>query len=132
MTQQPNLFGDTVYDALEQLVAALGGNKVVGYHLWPEEGPERAGQHLRDALNPKHRSNLAPDKLMVLLTLAHEKGIHCGMEFINSTVGYEPPKPINRVNETIETQKLFNRKVDELAALIAVLRANGVELKAVK
>lgn len=44
MTEQPNLFGDTIYDALEQLVAALGGMKRVGYSLWPEEGPEKAGQ----------------------------------------------------------------------------------------
>lgn len=129
---QPNLFGDTIYDALEQLVAALGGMKRVGYELWPEEGPERAGQRLRDALNPNHRTNLPPDRLMQLLKMGHGAGIHATFDFICDELDYEKTNPVNREQRVAELQKDFIRTVERLDEVAALLKANGVKLEAVQ
>lgn len=128
---QPNLFGDTIWDSLEQLIAALGGMKRVGFSLRPDLSPDKAGQWLRDALNPEHRTGMTPDKLLELLRMAHAKGIHVGMDHICDDLGYERTKPINKVNRVAELQKEFNRSVARLDEIAELLKANGVHLRGV-
>lgn len=129
--EQPNLFGDTIHDALEALVAALGGMKRVGFELWPDDGPERAGQHLRDALNPKHRTNLPPEKLMALLRMGHKAGIHSAFDFICDDLEYKRTDPVNREQQVAELQKEFLGAVANLERLTGALKAKGVKLEAV-
>lgn len=128
---QPSLFGDTIWDSLEQIVAALGGMKRVGFSLRPDLSPDKAGQWLRDALNPEHRTGLMPDKFLELLRMAHAKGIHAGMDFICDDLGYERTRPINKVNQVAELQKEFNRSVARLDEIAEMLKANGVPLRGV-
>lgn len=128
MEVQPNLFGDTIYDALEQMVASLGGNKRVGYELWPEEGPEKAGQRLRDCLNPKHRLVLKPEDIIQLLQMGQAKGYHEAMAHICDECDYEQPEPINREQQVAELQKDFINRATELQETINSLQAKGVKL----
>jgi hypothetical protein len=129
--EQPNLFGDTVFDALESLVAALGGMKRVGYALWPDDGPEKAGQHLRDALNPKHRTNLPPEKFMELLRMGHKAGIHSAFDFVCDELEYQRTDPVNREQQVAELQKDFINQAAQLQDTIRLLNAKGVQLEVV-
>lgn len=131
MIEQANLFGDTIYDALEGLVAALGGNKRAGYELWPDDGPEKAGQRLRDSMNPKRRENLKPHELIHLLQMGQAKGIHTALWHICDECDYEQPAPVNREQQVAELQKEFISTVSQLDELAKALKAKGVKLEAV-
>lgn len=74
MTQEP-LFKDLSADRLAAIgadVDAAGGEKTVGYKLWPKLTPESAGRKLSNALNPKQRHALSDDEIWLIKQLARK------------------------------------------------------------
>lgn len=128
---QATLFEDNVYDALEQLVAALGGPKRVGYRLWPDKGVEASAKDLRNSLSPHHRAKLDLFDLIKLLQWGQAEGVHVAMHRICNDAGYESPKPVDREQHVNELQKQFISATKQLDAISKELKANGVRLEAV-
>ena len=128
---QATLFEDHVYDALEQLVGALGGPKQVAHRLWPEKGIEAGAKDLRNCLSPHHRAKLDLFDLIQLLSWGQEQGHHMAMHRICKDAGYETPKPIDREQHVNELQKQFINATKQLDAISKELKANGVRLEAV-
>ena len=124
---QPNLFEDHIYDALEQLVMALGGPKRVGHELWPEKGVDAAAKDLRNALNPDHRARLDLFDLMKLLQAGQRAGDHVAMERLCKDAGYDSPRPVDPEDARAEREKKFIKAVEDLKAL-----APSVDLRAVR
>lgn len=126
---QPELFHESVSEALRATVAAIGGAKVVASALWPEKSLDDANRRLLDCLNPDRAARLDPEELILLLKLARAKGVHLAMTWISNEVGYADPQPVEPVDEYAELQRQFNSKVDQLEALAK--RMGRVSMKAV-
>lgn len=129
MTNQSELFGDDIGDVLEQAIHAMGGYKRVGFELWPDKGPLKAGQDLRDMCNPRHRLKLDLVDLFRLGDMARRQADHSIMAHVAKAMGYEVPKPTNPESEIPELQRQFNRNVEQLAQITQQLSAFGVEVK---
>ncbi len=112
MNQQSLFYSDT-YAALREVVEAVGKKKVAG-DLWPELSPDKAQQRLIDALNPNHRTQLDPMRLMQLLRMGQERGIHTAFDFICDHLDYKRTEPVNPEQQIAELQKDFLRAVEVL------------------
>lgn len=115
MSDQQALIYD-LYDALGELVRALGGPKKVGQLLRPEMPMEQAAQWVRDCLNPNRREKFDPAQVLLLLRNGRELGCHTAMWFITDDCGYSKPTPQD--------------PADEQAKLVRTIQEASVVLKA--
>lgn len=129
MSEQAELFYESLTDAMRGTVDALGGPKVVGPMLWPEKTIDEARRHLLDCLNPDRQHRLDPDHFRMLLQLARAKGVHLLATWLMEDVGYAAPQPTDPEDQIAELQRTFNRKVDELSNLVGQI--NRTRMKAV-
>lgn len=130
MSEQGELFYESLPDALRATVDALGGPKVVGVILWPEKPVDEARRLLLDCLNPDRPHRLDPETLLLLLRIAREKGIHLAVSWILSSLGYAPPQPIEPEDQQAELIRQFNRSAAEVVAMgerIARLNITAIE-----
>lgn len=112
MTEQAELFHETLNDALSATVAALGGRKAVGVLLFPGKPADEAGRYLADCLNPDRQHSLHPEALIHLLRLSRERGIHLGMHWLCDEIGYSRPSPIEPEDQVNELQRQFIAAVE--------------------
>lgn len=110
---------ESLNSALVEVVKALGGSKQVGPLLWPERAPDEAQRKLLDCLNDDRPAHLKPDQVMLLLRMAHAKGVHAGFEYMAASLGYAPPVPIEPRDEVAELQRQFVAATQTMAALAA-------------
>ena len=129
--EQPELFEDHIYDALDALVANMGGFKRVAHRLWPEKGIEAGAKDLRNCLSPRHRAKLDMFELVTLLSWGQESGCHLAMAQLCKDTGYEVPRPIDREQVVNELQKQFLQAVGTLKGITQELERHGVRLSAV-
>lgn len=106
-------------DALTGVVHALGGHKKVGVLLRPELAaePQRAGQWLRDCLNPEKRERLDPEQVFMLMRLARADGYHAAKHWMDSELGYEQGRPLKPADEAATLQQRGADLVRELRAI---------------
>lgn len=114
-------FYESPNDALTDAVKVLGGFKPVGARLWPEEPPERAGNKLRDALNPERREKLSIEQALLILRWCRDAGHHDAMAFLSFHLGYEPPRPQDDDDATAMLQREFVGAVQRLEEIQAQL-----------
>lgn len=93
---------DSPNKALEAVVKALGGSKVVAPRLWPEKGVLEAQRLLCDCLSDDRPAKLDFAQVLFILRLARERGIHAGMHYIADSLGYSQPQPIDPRDELAE------------------------------
>jgi hypothetical protein len=103
--EQPELFHESLNEALVAVVAGLGGKKIVASTLWPEKPADEAARHLADCLNPDRAARLDPEKLLLLLKLARAKGLHLAIAWMLEDIGYAPPVPIEPEDEHAELMR---------------------------
>ena len=115
--EQNSLFVEDIYQALNDCVRAAGGNKAVAASLWPDKSILKQQVYLNDCLNRERNEKLDPEQILFILRLAKEKGCHVGMDFINESCDYEPPKPVNRKEKRAELQQEFIKAVKSLGEL---------------
>lgn len=115
--EQPELFHETLNEALTAVVQSLGGKKAVASMLWPEKTIDEGARYLADCLNSDRAANLAPEKLLLLLKCARAKGIHLGMAWILEDCGYATPQPIEPMDELAELQRQFIRAAESIQAI---------------
>jgi len=106
MTQDA-LFYETINDALDAVVKACGGAKVVGSKLWPEKTPDAAHRLLLASLNEDRAEKLGPEHMLMLLRMGRERGCHAGINFLSRESGYGDPMPIEPEDEKARLQREF-------------------------
>jgi hypothetical protein len=114
-------FFESVNDALQAAVTALGGYKKVGPQLRPELPIDQAAGWLRDCLNSARREKLAPEQLMLLLRLARAAGYHAAMTFIAFDTGYKA-QPVDPESQEAELQEQFIVAVGKLESIQAQMQ----------
>jgi hypothetical protein len=102
---QQALFYEDVNSALQGLVAAMGGSKVVGSKLFPDLSVDAAARRLLDAINPDRAQQLSQTQFLTLLRWGRESGYHGVMEFIADEVGYTRPSPRSPEEERADLQR---------------------------
>ena len=96
---------NTPNKALEAVVRALGGSKVVAPRLWPDKTVIAAQTLLCDCLNDDRPAKLDFGQVLYILRMAKERGIHDGMEYVCTELGYAAPQPIEPRDELAELQR---------------------------
>lgn len=115
MSQQVQLFYESITDVLRALVQALGGAKKVGAAMRGNDiGIEAAGRWVLDCLNPDRRERFTPEQVLWLLAEARKVQFHAGMHYINVEAGYAPPLPVEPEDERAQLQ----RQVIEATAVL--------------
>lgn len=117
MSDQSSLFHESVEDALAEVVAALGGAKVVGARMRPDLSPDAAGRWLRDCLNDGRREHLTPGHVMWLLREGREAGVHAAVRFICREAGYSEPSPVEAEDERARLQREYIEAAKSMSRL---------------
>lgn len=87
--QQENLWHDTIYDALRDLITALGGPKKVGYMLRPSIPVSDSQRWLLHCLDPERNEKLSPDDVLFLMAEGRKAGCHVLAQFYAQHCFYE-------------------------------------------
>lgn len=112
---QPPLFVESIYDALNAIVGALGGPKEVAGVLWPAKAVDDARKRLKDCLNPDRDEKLDPEQVVLLFRLAREAGFHVAKHWLDAETGYLASTPAD--------------PAEEQARLVAVIESAGVTMQ---
>ena len=99
------MFHEDVYDALRDVVRALGGTKRVGPMLWPAKNG--AGGRLRDCLNAGRQETLDCQEMLTLLKWGREIGCHSAMYYLADSTGYQRPDPVQPEDEASELMRRY-------------------------
>lgn len=113
-------FYESVNDALQAAVVALGGFKKVGPALRPELPQDQAAQWLRDCLNPVRRENLRPEQLLLLIREARKAGWHSLMNYVAADAGYRAT-PVDAEQQQRDLQETIAAGVEQLNRQMAAL-----------
>jgi hypothetical protein len=111
---------ESVNDAMQAAVTALGGYKKVGPILRPELPIDQAAGWLRDCLNPGRREKLAPEQVMLILRKARDAGYHAAMAFVAFDTGYKAT-PVDPENQIEQLQERFCDSVQTLSQMAVKL-----------
>lgn len=122
--EQSSLFITDIYDALSDIVRALGGPKKVAAVLKPDRLADEAAKWIKDCLNRERRERFDPEQLIWLLARGREVGCHGAIHYICEKTGYEKPSPVSPEDEkaklqrqVIEAAKTLERSLDRLERL---------------
>lgn len=123
---QQSLFHETLTEALQDCIRALGGAKAVGHAMRPEKSIDDARRWLLDTLNPDRAEKLAPDQVLWILKESRKVGCHAAMAYIARECGYAEPQPIEPEDERATLQREYIAAVKTLSAIQTRLERNGV------
>lgn len=117
MEQRPEqgrleLFED-IYDALREVVRALGGSKAVGAWLFPHLPIDEAKNKINDCLNRNRREKLDPEQFVTLLRRARDTGCHAAKFYFDEITGYQRSAPLDPGDEMVELQRRYIDSVSE-------------------
>jgi hypothetical protein len=99
MSDQSRLFITDIYDALGDLVRAVGGPKEVGAALYPKKSPDDAAGYVKDCLNRARRETFDAEEIMWLLRRGRELGCHEPIRWMCANAGYTAPEPLEQETE---------------------------------
>jgi hypothetical protein len=129
------LFHETIYDAIGEDIAAIGGFKVVAGKLWQAESPTTASAKLRNMVNPEQPHKLAPDELLMIKRLAKDVGSFATITFESRELSFDITW-IQAADEAQRTHKrcleLFEQIGKELKRSSELLADSKSSLRAVK
>lgn len=114
-------FHESINDALQSAVTALGGFKKVGPILRPELPIDQAAGWLRDCLNTGRREKLSPEQFLLVLREARKAGYHPLMNYLSFDTGYKAT-PIDPQTQEDELKARFCDAVEGLTAIQAQLQ----------
>lgn len=129
--QQVALFHESITDALQDCIRALGGAKVVGHAMRPEKSIDDARRWLLDSLNPDRAEKLAPDQVLWILKEARKVNCHAAMAYIARECGYADPQPIDPEDVHAALQREFSHAVKALESITQRMERNGIALRSV-
>lgn len=120
MDQNP-LFVTDIYDALGDIVRALGGPKRVAALMRPDRDLDAAATWLKDCLNRHRREHLDPEQVLWLLREGRAAGCHVAMNYLAAHCGYHEPAPLEPEDERARLQREFAESVAQLTRLAGAL-----------
>lgn len=123
---QDSLFYESVTDALDGVVKACGGAKVVGCRLWPEKTPQAAHTLMLACLNEARPEKLSPEQVLWLLTAGRKVGCHAAMNYLAREAGYSDPLPIEPEDERAKLQRQFIEAQKAMQALAGRMERAGM------
>jgi hypothetical protein len=122
------LFHETIFDALNEDVGAIGGFKVVAGKLWPSENVTTSSAKLRNSLNPDQPHKLCPDEVMQIKRLAKDVGSFATVQFESRELCFD----ITWIKAEDEAQRIHQRAVKAMEELQKELRRSNELLAASK
>lgn len=126
MAENLNLFVTDIYDALGDIVRALGGPKKVGTELRPDKPWDEAAKWVKDCLNRDRREKFDADQMLWLLKKGREANCHSAINYICDECGYGRP-PV--IEPQTHLEKLLTEYV-KAAEVLATLHPKIEEQKA--
>jgi hypothetical protein len=114
---QSSLFHESIEEALDEVVKALGGAKSVAARMRPDLSPDAAARWLRDCLNDSRREHLTPGHVMWLLRAGREAGVHAAMRFLAREAGYSEPVPVSPEDEGADLMRRYIEAAQALAKM---------------
>lgn len=111
---QPELFHESINDALQAAVAALGGPKVVGAKMRPELPVDQAAGWVRDCVNAGRRERFHPEHVQMLLRECRRIGYHGLAAFMMRDANYQDPIPVEVEDAMQKLQQQFIAAVGEI------------------
>lgn len=130
MSEQGNLLITDIYDALGDLVRAIGGPKEVGESLKPEKTLEDAAGWVKDCLNRKRREKFDPEHILWLLRKGREVGCHEPIKWICGSSGYTAPEPVEAESELAKLLREYVETGNRLATLQPKIEELRAKLRA--
>lgn len=124
----PQLFHETIEDAIREVVNALGGPKKVAVALWTDRPPEAAHRLLLACLNEDRPERLAPHHLLTLMSAGREFGCHALMRFLAAETGYSCT-PLDPADQVEKMQQQFTDSVRMLAQLAGQIEKMSPKVK---
>ena len=123
---QDALFYESINDALDAVVKACGGAKVVAAKLWPEKTPDAAHRLLLACLNESRVEKLSPEQTLFLLKLGRERNCHAAMNYLARDCGYADPAPTEPEDERARLQREFIEAQKAMQALAGRMERAGL------
>lgn len=125
-TTQTALFTENIYDALRDVIRALGGPKDAGKMMRPTIPADDAGQWVKDCLNPNRRERFNPEQVVWLLCKGREVGCHSLMFFLADEAAYGRPIPIDPKDADAELMRQFMATAREQRVILERLERRGI------
>ena len=126
-----NSFGfETPEEALNAVVAHLGGPPRVGHRIWPGMNPKTAARKLADCLNPNNTQKLDLGEVILILNLGRRAGCDTGMFYFAQAAGYDNPPKLDPEEEIERLQHLVLEQFDDLSEDMQRLKRMKQELDA--
>jgi hypothetical protein len=123
MEQMPLMVTD-IFDALGDIVRALGGPKKVATQLKPDRPSDEGARWIKGCLNRERRERFDPEQMVWLLARGREVGCHGAIHYICEQAGYSKPAPVNPEDEkaklqreVVEAARTLERSIDRLERL---------------
>jgi len=123
MMDQLALWHDSIEDALEADVMAIGGPKTVAYALWPAKSMAEGARYLRRCLDSERAEKLALDEVAKLIEMAAENGSRCAISYLGRRAHAKiiPVAPDDERAELLERWESAQREVRALARAMGAL-----------
>ncbi len=116
MTRNP-LNCDSIHQALDELVCAIGGDKSpyknIGGELWPSKTQDTAYARLKASLDPNQEQKFSPEEMLYLLRRGRQSGVHVLAMYIMQEAGYEIPVPAAPNSPRVEIMERMKALTDE-------------------
>lgn len=129
--QQP-LWHEHFEDALNDIVASVGGPKRLASQLWPDKPIADAARLLRHCLDPSRPEKLELSQVLFVMRKGREADCHTAMHYLAAELGYEAPKPISPETEQQRLQREFiaaQQQIVELARRMDSLTERAPHLR---
>lgn len=127
---QQSLWVDSLEEAMQAAVSALGGPKKTASMLWPSMRITDAARKLNHCLDPDRAEKLSGHEFELLGEKARESDCHTIMHYLAKRWGYQEPKPVEPENEQARLMRDYIKAVDDMKKLTLQMQHMG-ELKAV-
>lgn len=128
LSNQNVLFSEDIYDALGDVVRALGGTKAVGILMRPEKPADEAGKWVKDCLNRNRLEKFDPEQVLWLLRKGREIGCHSAITYICDEAGYARPSPLEPEDERAALQRQYIESVRQAKQIADRMeRLNGLK-----
>ena len=134
--EQNQLFTESLYVALDDVIRACGGYKKVAGQLWPDLALDSAYARIKGCLNPDKAEKFSLETIEWLLKTGRLNGVHVAATHLMRVAGYKDPVPcapkspkrvlLERQEALASEQRRLQEEIDRLDH-----EANQ-ELKAVK
>lgn len=128
MSDQTELFHESIYDAIGSAIQTLGGAKKAAGILWPALKSETGYTRLKHCLSDDFPEKLSPSEIVLLAARAKEKGDHSIIRFLAAELGYEAPRALSQTDQAAELQRKFVEAVQESARIAERLTRLGVKV----